>query len=96
MSLVYNLFFPFLVSLSLILLTLACSFSLIIPWLGSQLHALNESYTQFVLNFAFNLPKAFDASWKVAGISNGMLVIYMVIIFFLGVLLRNREELPGA
>lgn len=92
MSLVYNLFIPVLVSVSLILLVFACTFSLAIPWLGLQLHAINETYTQFVLNFAFRLPKSFDWTWETTAISKEILLGYLLLIFFLGILMKNKKD----
>lgn len=90
MSLVYNLFFPFLMSFSLILLALACFSALLFPWLASQLHTINESYTQFVLNFAFNLPKTFDATLQVKEIPKELLLVYLLLIFSIGIFLNVR------
>ncbi len=56
MGLVYNLFFPLLMSLSMLLLVAGLLISIIFPWLAIEIHALNEQYTQYLLNFAFNLP----------------------------------------
>lgn len=92
MGLVYNLFFPVLVSLSLVLLTTACCFSLIFPWLASQIHALNEYYTQFVLNFAFNLPKTFDYTWRVESIPIEGLMIYLAAVLIGGLFLSKRSH----
>lgn len=92
MSLVYNLFIPVLVSVSLMLLAVSCTLSLIIPWLGLQLHAINEAYTQFVLNFAFHLPKSFDWTWETHAVSKEVLLGYLLIIFCLGILAHRKKE----
>lgn len=92
MGLVYNLFFPFLMSFSLVLLVFACSLSMIFPWLGNQLHSLNESYTSFVLNFAFNLPRTFDIRWHVDMIPKEGIMIYMLLILSLGLLLSRKQQ----
>lgn len=89
MSLVYNLFFPFLVSFSLILLVSACLLTLIFPWLSVQLHALNEIYTGFVLNFAFHLPKTFDVTWHIPELSKDILLIYLLVLLSGGIILKK-------
>lgn len=93
MGLIYNLFFPFLMSLSLILLALSCFFSLILPWFGKLLHQMNESYTNFMLDFTFNLPKTFDMNLRVDDIPKEGLMIYLLLLFALGIFLNRRMEL---
>jgi competence protein ComEC len=94
MGLVYNLFFPFLMSFSLVLLAFACPLSMIFPWLGNLLHSLNESYTSFVLNFAFNLPRTFDISWQVDMIPKEGIMIYLLLILSLGLVLNRKRQTP--
>jgi competence protein ComEC len=92
MSLVYNLFIPVLVSVSLSLLVFACFFHLMIPEIGKFLHGFNEAFTQFVLNFAFHLPKSFDWIWQVHDISYELIVCYLLALFCLGIFLNKWEE----
>jgi len=98
MGLVYNLFFPFLVSLSMMLLILAC-ISTPVPWISQGLHHLNEYYTQFVLGFTFNLPSSFDKIWYVAALPAEFLLSYLGIVFLLGIALKetsdNKELTPA-
>lgn len=95
MGLIYNLFFPFLVSFSLILVLLACLLQLVFPWLATHLHLLNEYYTQFVLNFAFNLPKAFDFALQITDFPKEVLSLYLLLTFSLGIVL-NQHFKPNA
>lgn len=53
-SLIYNLFFPFLASLSLLLLLLGSIIYLILPPLGQLLHTLNSYFTHFLLSLTDN------------------------------------------
>ena len=53
-SLIYNLFFPFLASLSLLLLLIGSLVHLILPPLGQQLHSLNSHYTHLLLTLTDN------------------------------------------
>lgn len=97
MGLIYNLFFPFLMSFSLIFLTLGCFFSLFFPWLGMLFHRMNESFTSYLLDFTFNLPSSFDMNFQVTDIPSEGLMIYLLIIFFLGIYLhspKNSLSLP--
>ncbi len=84
LSLIYNLFFPFMVSLAILLLLLGLLFSFIPP-LSEAIHGLNNIYTQFMLNFTQNMPGTLDISWHSKGISAGMLTLYLCLIFCFGV-----------
>lgn len=96
LSLVYNLFFPFLVSIAMLLLLLGLLFSLGIPLLGSAIHTLNGYYTQFVLNFTYNMPTSLDFTWRVPVFSLELLLFYLTFIFVTGIYLRyvldHRQE----
>ncbi len=95
MSLAYNLFFPLMASFSMLLLLLAL---LVTPmpwvgsWLSSWLHAANEHYTQFLLNFTFHLPKAFDSVWYVAEIPATLLFVYLSLLFAIGILYKENTD----
>ena len=91
MALVYNLFFPPLVTISMFLLILGLVCSSLVPWVGDQLHHLNESYTGFLLNTASHLPKIFDtAVWRVDSFQSEILLIYLFLIFGGGIVCRHR------
>lgn len=81
MGLVYNLFFPCMVSVSMFLLLMALLLAPLFPLLGNALHFLNGHYTQFLLNFTFNLPKAFDANLYVADVSSTVVLCYLFVLF---------------
>ena len=49
-GLLYNLFFPPMVSISLFLVAAAAGVGLAFPWLASWIHSLNAAYTSFLLN----------------------------------------------
>lgn len=57
MGLVYNLFFPFLVSGAMLLLLLG--------FLVPGLHALNSFYTSFMLDYTYNMPAQADILYRV-------------------------------
>lgn len=95
MGLIYNLFFPFLMSFSLMLLTISCFFFMLFPWLGMQLHHINESYTRFILDFTFNLPKSFDVNLQINGLSQEGVMIYLLIIFCIGIFFKERFRLEN-
>lgn len=86
MSLVHNLFFPFLVSISMLLLILGFLFGWI-PLIGEMIHSVNNVYTQFVLNFTYNLPTSFDVVWR-STLSFEVLVVYLTLIFGLSICVK--------
>lgn len=92
MSLLYNLFFPFLVSIAMLFLLLALLFSAGIPWLGDSIHALNSHYTHFVLNFTYNMPPTFDFVWRVTPFSSEILLFFLTFLFGGGIYLRHFDK----
>lgn len=96
MSLVYNLFFPFLMSLSMLMLVAGLFISMIFPWPANMIHAMNESFTQFMLSFTFNLPKSFDIAIRAGDIPKEGLMIYLILIFAVGLFFKFSREKPSA
>jgi competence protein ComEC len=64
MSLLYNLFFPFMVTISMLLLIAGCAVGLLLPFVGTAIHAANSYYTRFMLNYTSNIPSNVDISWQ--------------------------------
>lgn len=92
MSLLYNLFFPFLVSFSMLLLLMALPFSFLIPAFANALHALNSAYTQFILNFTYHMPMTVDVCIRMNGFPAEWLIAYLIVIFSLGIFLKHYLE----
>ncbi len=91
MSFVYNLFFPFLVSVSMFLLLLGLPLQWLLPPLGKALFWLNEHYTTFLLNLVFNLPKSFDHTWHAAPFDGSFILIYAIVLFAAGIAVRGSS-----
>lgn len=91
LSLLYNLFFPFLVAVSLILLLLALACGLL-PWLGDLLHAANSAYTGSILKFVVYLPKQFDYKLYSSALSLELLSCYLILLFGVGLLLYRTRS----
>lgn len=77
LSFVYNLFFPILVSISMLLLMLGIS----IPLISSFLHFLNDHFTNFVLNMAIDVPKKYDIFLTSGSVSANFLILFYSIFF---------------
>lgn len=88
MSLLYNLFFPFMVSISMLLLIVG----VLLSTFGNAVHALNDMYTRFVLNFTYNAPPAMDYMWTTGEVSTELLIIYLSVVFFAAIGLRHKQE----
>lgn len=91
MGLIYNLFFPFMVSISMLLL-MAAILTAPLPGLSQLFHAANEHYTHFLLSFAFDLPKGFDYVWYYKGLPPSLLALYLAILYIGGLVLREKTE----
>lgn len=87
LSIIYNFFFPFMVSISMLLLILGFALPFI-PWIDT----LNAHFTKFVLNFAYNMPQTVDYKFYYNGLTFEMLVIYYSILFFTGIILHYMEQ----
>lgn len=88
MSLFYNLFFPFLVSISMLLMIFGFLLSWV-PLIGDTIHKMNDHYTQFVLNTTYNFPLQFDVIWRVSEFPFEYLIIYASIIGAFGLFIRS-------
>lgn len=92
LSLLYNLFFPMLVSLCLLLLFLASLASIVSSALASFLHYINGLYTQFILDLLFHFPKSFDVTFYSNELSPHLLFAYFALLFSIGILIDKQEK----
>lgn len=93
MSLAYNLFFPFLASLSMCLLLIGGLF-FFIPWLGNAIHAINDSFTYFILQLTYQAPAEMDSYVTTKSIPTSWIVLYVCVAAVIGIIWKekNREE----
>ena len=96
MSLLYNLFFPFMVSISMFLLLVGSGVGLILPFLGNGIHWLNSIFTHFSLNLIYHMPTTVDYVLRTEPFSAGIIIAYITVIFIIGIFLqaKQEEELP--
>jgi competence protein ComEC len=92
LSLVYNLFFPVGVSLSLLLLLLAIPLTLLMPPLGELIHGLNNAFTSWLLTLTSHPPAFLDFAIRTPSFPLALLLGYIAILFFL-VAKNPRSEL---
>lgn len=77
LGLLYNLFFPAMVSISMFLL-------LFPPFVG-----LNQLFTKFMLNLTYNMPPALDIVWRV---ENFPIEVVVGVLSLLLLYVMRREE----
>jgi competence protein ComEC len=83
LSLLYNFFFPFLVSLSM--------FFLIIGMVIPGVNALNTLYTQWVLQFTHQMPTSVDAYIRYESLPLWGVVTYVTLIFVMAIIYKERR-----
>lgn len=91
LSLFYNIFFPFLVSISMTLLLLGCLF-FFIPPLASFIHSLNDYFTSFILNMTYDIPKSGNFFLFLPKPQAIYIIIYMIVIFSLSIYLQKYKK----
>lgn len=96
LGLVYNLFFPFMVSLSMLFLILGTLFSFPFPFIGEGIHAFNSLYTKFILNFIYNMPATVDVTLYLEQFPGWILSLYLSAVLYVGIgiqgYLHKRKE----
>lgn len=80
LSLIYNLFFPFLVSISMTLLLIGFIFTPF-PWISSGIHMLNDYFTSFILNLTYDVPDNFNFFINSPSFSPILLIIFNIFLF---------------
>jgi competence protein ComEC len=88
LSLLFNLFFPFLVSISMLLLIIG----LLLGPFGGMIHAINNIYTRFTLNFLYGTPSKFDYTLHMDGIPMEFLIIYLAALFVGGIWMQHKLQ----
>lgn len=92
LSLVFNLFIPFLVSISMFLFLITTVVYCIVPPIGSALYALNSHLVNHMLNYIYHVPASLQYSWRIAEFPTAGLVIHLCLIFLLGIFWRHKLD----
>jgi competence protein ComEC len=97
MSLFYNLFFPFMVSISMTFLLLGSIVGLLISPLGNAVHFLNDNYTHFLLSYTYNIPTTIDLLIR-STLTLESVIVFLCVAFGIGIstlfyLEKKREEI---
>lgn len=90
-SLIYNLFFPFLIGISLLLLIVGV-FTHAVWWpLGTSVHLFNSKYTSMVMGMALDAPSSMNFQWYTSEISLFMISLVLTLVFTVGCYLNIRR-----
>lgn len=91
LGLLYNLFFPFLVSFSMLLLLLGL-LTTPFSYLSGIFHLLNDQFTTALLKLTYNLPKSLDVELLLSPIPETALICYFIALFSAGLILKQTNE----
>ena len=92
MSLLFNLFFPFFVSIAMILLFAGIGLTFIVPYFGEAIHQFNNIYTQLMLNFTNYTPKAFDFYLRSPEIPAWLLLVTLTLFYCTGIYWKHCHD----
>jgi len=94
-SIFYNLFFPFLVSISLALLILGALVSFVLPPLSALLNAMNATFTYYTLQYTHQMPPALDLQINADAFPLELVVIGYTILFLMGAIYAASKRACG-
>lgn len=88
MSLLYNLFFPFFVSISMFFLLIG----LVLGPLGGIIHVINDRYTNWTLNLLYNMPETIDINYTWDSMPKEFLILYVIVFLLIGIGINNFRD----
>ncbi len=91
MSLLFNLFIPFLASGSICLFLLSGTLCFL-PWVSSAIMQLNEVYSSFLLKLLYHTPANVDAYLTVHELPHEGMLIYVSLILALGIWVKEQNS----
>lgn len=91
MSLLYNLFFPLLTSVSLCLLMFG-SILTFLPPVAFLIHGINDYYTYFVLQLTYQIPSKMDAYLITDPLPAGWMILYLTLAVLCGILWKAKAD----
>lgn len=91
LSLIYNLFFPLAVSLSLFLFILGSFISVLFPFIPHYIHTINIFYTKEILNLVSTCPQNLQVNfWGTMSLCT--VIISLTVLFFSVVYFTEKKE----
>jgi len=92
LSLIYNLFFPFAVAISIFLLLTSLGIYLFFPLLGKLFLIATDFWTKFLLDLASNPPLFFDRSILFNQMPFWLCAAYLFLLFLLSIQAQNKQN----
>jgi len=97
LSIIYNLFIPFLIGISLILVIIGLIFYFIIPPLSLLINSLNIILTKIILKLITYPPVCLQFYLRYKNLSSDFLIVYLTFMILLFLMLRyhlKKEQFP--
>ncbi len=94
LSLIYNFFFPFWVSLSLLLLCASFLLAYPLPFLSHFFHSVNESWTSFALTLTTHPPALLDFVIRVKTLPYEGVLLFLTAVFMIAIYLTETKDVP--
>ncbi|KAF3362237.1 Uncharacterized protein PHSC3_001204 [Chlamydiales bacterium STE3] len=91
LGIIYNLYFPLFVIVSLFLLISGLLFSPF-PLIGTLIHYFNNLFTNFILNMTLDVPKPLDINLISDTISENLVIVYYCVFFTLGIYIHIKNK----
>ncbi|KPK33264.1 MAG: hypothetical protein AMS24_01775 [Chlamydiae bacterium SM23_39] len=92
LSLIYNIFFPPLILISLLLMIFSFFFYIISPSISLFLNIINSYFTKFILHVISYPPKNLEFFIRTKNISLEMIYLYIIIFFYVAILLKYKNN----
>lgn len=90
-SLLYNLFFPPLIFVSIILLFPSFIFSFFLPSFANFINMINTAYTKLILTPLLHPPACIEFWVRFKSFSFYFIVLYLIAYFYLGIMIKYRS-----
>lgn len=94
MSLLFNLFFPFLASASLCLLMIGALLTFV-PFIPELIHHLNDAYTYFLLQMTYQVPLEMDSYLLIEVFHPFWLILYLCCASLGGIIWKERKSVSS-
>lgn len=91
LSLLYNLFIPIFLFLSMSLLLVGLFFDLMLSSIGAWIHDFNSTYTDLYLRMITHIPASFHRSYLNNSLEASDLTLFFTLVIFFGLLLQEYQ-----
>ncbi|MEX1012363.1 MAG: ComEC/Rec2 family competence protein [Waddliaceae bacterium] len=92
LSIFYNLFYPFAISLSIFMLLIGMAAGFLFPTVGLLVHAVNEKYTEILLDLTENMPLSLDLTLTSPEIAPFVITGYLFLVFAYGIYMYDTQK----